>query len=284
MEKLLNKSFDRDEFVDFYKNYKDLRGYLEDLIKDPHDEGTRMDIGYLLSGDPTKYAGVHADLIRGDTKKSLDAKVNELAGYIDKEGRIIEGYVEKNIISFLQSIETEQLYNIAITSQYCRTGIKEHDKKVDLLMILAKMQAIKEKNNVDLMKKYIAHKLEADGDAGLLDSFLSYTVGDEDYVQDTFNSYLQEAVRRLQEEFSTNGKLDRSKIVSYMRNNLETIKRYAEKEKDIDDKKDINDLRKATYLTLAEAVYPREKKEGDEQEDAARERRREERMGAGVPL
>lgn len=282
MEEIFSKSYDKNEFIKFYKPFKDLRSALEDLAKEPNNIDAREDIGSILWDDAGKYAGMNADIPIKEAKGSLDERVNQLAGKIDEKARIIDGYVGKNLDAFLSKLEARDLYQIALRNQPCKNGNSEHDKKVELQLELAGMQGIAKNDDLNSMIRYIAGKLQ--NDAGLLNAFLGYSAGDSDYVRKTFNNYMEQKQRELQKMFVGNGEISKSILASYIKNNLDEIKRQANKETNFGDKGDLYDLVKPAYLEIAKAVYSKEKSEKEKDEDPARESRRAKRQELGLPL
>ena len=195
----------------------------------------RKKLGDLSRDDERFYAGITPDQVMNDNSETIRQYRDTMVEYAKGKWNVLLG-----------KLQAEDLPGLIYRLPLVKTGNKDLDEIVDAVNDRKEAEEAERQGNA---KGYVENKLRGAADWRTR-AYFSYSAYNEQYTQNTFNSYKTVAEIKLQKALQDkNGKIDRAKALRLVRESYDKI--VADKGIDSDEAKEFR-------YTTAKAVYARE--------------------------
>jgi len=232
-------SFDREEFVESYKNFSKLRGYLKTLVKDSEEPTAIYKTAKLLHGDPQYYE-----------KEKIQIRPNlEEAVLVSNEN--MARYVRENLSSFLDILEDEDLMSLILSLPLYRTEMDYCNEVIDAVNNFRCLQTIAKEP--EKIAQYVAQELERKPE---LKEEFAKAENKQEYISKVFNSCLSEVGENLNKKLMVKTgetkRTNRSLLEEVFRESLNIAEEKYEEEENSGDKNDVwEDVVRPYYEAVA---------------------------------
>jgi len=227
-------AYNKSSFVDAMQDFNKLSGNLEKISSADGNwnPSARKRIGSMLRDDQTFYTGLPPDSVIDDAENF----------YSEAEDKIT-GYARRKFNTLLNKIKAEDLVDLVLGLPLEEVGsdsVKQAVRAINEKRKLAK--AAKERRAQD----YVNEKL-ANASDWRKESYFGYSIGNPDYTERTFRSYVQSAESDFRSAISdTQGKLNTRKLRDVLRANYQAIDNSTNNGKE---------LAKAFQVNVAQSAY-----------------------------
>lgn len=225
---------------------KDMRGWQEQLIKDPYNPKIREKISRKLYGDPKAHLGKSPDWIRKEVKTAFDDGTKKMAEYVGK-----------NLESFLELFKGQSLVGLLMSLPLYQTGNKEHDRVVSAINHVREMDSVAKEGDINKIREIVMESMKQRNVPDYAKTLVDYFSKDDKYMVDLFREDIGRARHNLGKTLAEDEKINESQLKNVIRNSIQKAKDEYKDEKDEGKKGDIwDDDIEPCYTIIAKAALP----------------------------
>jgi hypothetical protein len=169
----------------------------------------RKGLGKLLQNNQTFYSGVEPDSVINDAQTS----------YSQYEGEMVD-YVITNFSTLLgKSTKDQGLMALATSLPLKETGNRSMDKTIKVINEKKKIAKIMQEGGIE---GYVMDKMR-NAEPWRQEAFFGYSVGNQGYMEKTFQAYAQSAEMDFRNALFVDGNLNKGKIRNIVKENYNMI-------------------------------------------------------------